>query len=149
MSRRGGKAESLRKSNGQFETHEASDQQEGDKSVRALLETQRMKYPIALLVDDKYALFPYDLASRGCAYAVLGWYYIVHAWGLLFSSLFQIKAMSDVPTQLNINMRITLRGGLSGTNLRSDGVKAKVNRGGWLIILSLVSANTVDVTWYI
>ena len=41
-----------------------------------------------LLVDDKYALFPYDLSSKGVAYAVLGFYSIVYAWGRSFSSFF-------------------------------------------------------------
>ncbi|KAI0744219.1 hypothetical protein C8Q80DRAFT_885446 [Daedaleopsis nitida] len=40
-----------------------------------------MKRPIALLIDDRYALFPYDLASKkDCTYAVLGFYHIAHAW---------------------------------------------------------------------
>lgn len=34
-------------------------------------------------MDDKYALFPYDLAGRddGMVYAVLGCYVIRYAWG--------------------------------------------------------------------
>ncbi|KAH8107752.1 hypothetical protein BXZ70DRAFT_9324 [Cristinia sonorae] len=65
----------------------ASDQLAEDKSVRALLRTMELKRPLALLIDDKYSLFPYDLHSRGCAYAVLGFYRIAHAWGTCFSRL--------------------------------------------------------------
>ena len=65
---------------------EASDQLEEDKSVRALLHTYRMKRPVVLLIDDKYELFPLDLSSKGCTYAVLGWYHIAHAWGRKLST---------------------------------------------------------------
>lgn len=57
------------------------DQKDSDKSVRALLKTWKDRLPIALLVDDKYALFPYDLASANYTYTVLGFYWISHAWG--------------------------------------------------------------------
>ncbi|KAI0085179.1 hypothetical protein BDY19DRAFT_897156 [Irpex rosettiformis] len=80
ISHGGGKAESIRKTDGHFQTHEARDQLQNDKSVRALLRTYQQREPVALLIDDKYALFPFDLTSKGCAYAVLGWYYIAHAW---------------------------------------------------------------------
>ena len=40
-----------------------------------------MKRPLVLLIDDRYALFPYDLATKGYTYVVLGFYHIVHAWG--------------------------------------------------------------------
>ena len=60
----------------------ANDQLAGDKSVRALLNTYRKGKPIVLLADDKYALFPFNLAASGCAYIVLGYYRIVHAWGM-------------------------------------------------------------------
>lgn len=63
-------------------TVSASDQKEDDKSVRALLENHRTGRPLVLIIDDKYTLFPYNLASRGVTYAVLGWYQIVHAWGM-------------------------------------------------------------------
>jgi len=36
------------------------------------------------MVDDKYALFPYNLSSKGVTYAVLGFYSIVYAWGISF-----------------------------------------------------------------
>ncbi|KAJ3549725.1 hypothetical protein NM688_g5149 [Phlebia brevispora] len=80
ISHGGGKAESIHKHNGLLETLEASDQMEEDKSVRALLGVYRTKRPVALLIDENYKLFPYDLSSKGCTYAVLGWYYIAHAW---------------------------------------------------------------------
>ena len=76
----GGKAESIHSSNGFQESVEASDQMEDDKSVRALLQTYRMRRPIALLIDDKYKLFPLDLSAKGCTYAVLGWYIIARVW---------------------------------------------------------------------
>lgn len=72
-------------SGGLLESIEASDQMEDDKSVRALLQTYRMKRPVALLIDDKYKLFPLDLSSKGCTYAVLGWYIIARAWGEILS----------------------------------------------------------------
>ena len=34
-----------------------------------------------LLIDDKYALFPYDISKSDMAYAVLGVYTIAHVWG--------------------------------------------------------------------
>ncbi|RPD54737.1 hypothetical protein L226DRAFT_612942 [Lentinus tigrinus ALCF2SS1-7] len=81
ISHGGGKAESLHSNKGKLKLQEASDQREGDKSVRALLQTFRLKKEIALLIDDRYALFPYDLSARkNCMYVVLGFYHIVHAW---------------------------------------------------------------------
>ncbi|KAG6850964.1 hypothetical protein H0H93_005833 [Arthromyces matolae] len=59
----------------------ADDQLAQDKSVRALLTNYRDCRPLALLFDDKYALFPYDLRPKGITYAVLGFYTISHAWG--------------------------------------------------------------------
>jgi hypothetical protein len=32
-------------------------------------------------MDDKYALFPYDISKDDMTYAVLGVYTIAHAWG--------------------------------------------------------------------
>ncbi|KAI0369686.1 hypothetical protein BV20DRAFT_945550 [Pilatotrama ljubarskyi] len=80
VSHGGGKAESLHSKKGQSEVQEADDQREEDKSVRALLRTYQMKRPVALIIDDKYALFPYDLAAKGYTYVVLGFYHIAHAW---------------------------------------------------------------------
>ena len=79
--RSGGKAESIHTQRGVPKAHEAADQLEGDKSVRALLNTYEMRRPLALLVDDKYSLFPFDLATDGYTYVVLGFYRIAHAWG--------------------------------------------------------------------
>ena len=56
-------------------------------SVRALLDNYRSGRPLVLMVDDKYALFPYDLASKGVTYTVLGFYSIVYAWGISFPHL--------------------------------------------------------------
>ncbi|EPT04533.1 hypothetical protein FOMPIDRAFT_1156757 [Fomitopsis schrenkii] len=80
ISHGGGKAESIHTQKGVHKAHEAADQLEGDKSVRALLNTHVMQRPLALLVDDKYSLFPFDLAADGYTYVVLGFYRITHAW---------------------------------------------------------------------
>ncbi|KAI0645931.1 hypothetical protein C8Q79DRAFT_910605 [Trametes meyenii] len=80
ISHGGGKAESIHNKKGRHEIHEADDQREGDKSVRALLRTYEMKRPLVLIIDDRYALFPYDLAAKGYTYVVLGFYHIAHAW---------------------------------------------------------------------
>ena len=62
-------------------TQLADDQLAEDKSVRALLTNYRESRPLVLIIDDKYALFPYDLRAKGVTYAVLGFYTITHAWG--------------------------------------------------------------------
>ncbi|KAH9839293.1 uncharacterized protein C8Q71DRAFT_704302 [Rhodofomes roseus] len=80
VSHGGGKAESIHTQKGVHKSHQASDQLEGDKSVRALLNTHVMQRPLVLLVDDKYGLFPFDLAADGYTYVVLGFYRIAHAW---------------------------------------------------------------------
>ncbi|KZT10706.1 uncharacterized protein LAESUDRAFT_721073 [Laetiporus sulphureus 93-53] len=80
VSHGGGRAESLHTKDGASQAQEADDQQAQDKSVRALLNTHRLGRPIALLVDDKYSLFPYDLAGDRYTYVVLGFYRIAHAW---------------------------------------------------------------------
>ncbi|KAL7281445.1 hypothetical protein ACG7TL_004758 [Trametes sanguinea] len=66
--------------NGQSTLLEADDQRAEDKSVRALLQTYRMKRPLVLIIDDRYSSFPYDLATKGYTYVVLGFYHIAHAW---------------------------------------------------------------------
>ena len=66
---------------------EAGDQSAQDHSVNALLATYKTCRPLVLLIDDKYALFPYDLASMGATYAVLGFFVITHAWGRLLGIL--------------------------------------------------------------
>ncbi|TBU33626.1 hypothetical protein BD311DRAFT_651774 [Dichomitus squalens] len=81
ISHGGGKAESLHNTKGRARLQKASDQEEGDKSVRALLRTQQMGRPVVLIIDDRYALFPYDLSTKpNCTYVVLGFYHIAHAW---------------------------------------------------------------------
>ena len=77
----GGKAESMAMQDGKLTVIPAQDQSESDRSVRALLHTYSEKRPIVLLLDDNYRLFPYDLKSQGIVYAVLGLYFIKHAWG--------------------------------------------------------------------
>jgi len=77
----GGKAQSMHTHHRQTVAQEAEDQLAKDKSVQALLSNFRSRRPLVLLIDDKYALFPYDLGSKGVTYAVLGFYTIVHAWG--------------------------------------------------------------------
>ncbi|TFK44332.1 hypothetical protein BDQ12DRAFT_730402 [Crucibulum laeve] len=77
---RGGKAESSHKAKGHASAQQADDQLAQDKSVRALLRNYRERRPVVLLIDDKYILFPYDLAGQGVTYAVLGYYMIIHAW---------------------------------------------------------------------
>ena len=71
----------MNKESGQMEISGASHQSSDDKSVRALLNTYRRRLPLVLLADDKYALFPYDLRAEGYTYVVLGYYWIVDAWG--------------------------------------------------------------------
>lgn len=61
---------------------QASDQLAQDKSVRALLNNFHHGRPLVLLIDDKYALFPYDLGSKDVTYAVLGFYTVSHVWGM-------------------------------------------------------------------
>jgi hypothetical protein len=84
---RGGKHENLRTRNGQTDTQLAADQLAEDKSVRALISNYEQGKPLVLLVDDKYALFPFDLAARGVTYAVLGFYRIIHTWGMRLRTL--------------------------------------------------------------
>ncbi|KAF8973055.1 hypothetical protein BDZ97DRAFT_1648790 [Flammula alnicola] len=80
ISHGGGKSESMHFSKGHVSCVLASDQLAQDKSVRALLNNYRSNRPLALLIDDKYALFPYDLGSKDVAYAVLGFYTVAHVW---------------------------------------------------------------------
>ncbi|KAL1670057.1 hypothetical protein GGF50DRAFT_109790 [Schizophyllum commune] len=80
ISHGGGKAESMAMQDGKLTVIPAQDQSENDRSVRALLHTYIEKRPIVLLLDDNYRLFPYDLRSHGIVYAVLGLYFIKHAW---------------------------------------------------------------------
>jgi hypothetical protein len=77
----GGKSECLQVKDGEQVIVEAGDQSAQDHSVNALLATYKACKPIVLLIDDKYALFPYDLAGKQVAYAVLGFFVIAHVWG--------------------------------------------------------------------
>ncbi|KAF8844298.1 hypothetical protein BDN67DRAFT_963043 [Paxillus ammoniavirescens] len=77
ISHGGGKSESTL---GSQRPQGPQDQEASDKSVRALLKTYRQCMPLVLLADDKYALFPYDLAASKYTYVVLGIYRISHAW---------------------------------------------------------------------
>lgn len=62
----------------------ADDQLATDVSIRALFNNYRHKTPLVLLVDDKYALFPYNLSSSNITYAVLGFYWITRFWRKCF-----------------------------------------------------------------
>lgn len=63
----------------------SSNQGEDDRSVRSLLNSYAGRVPVVLVADDKYQLFPWDLGKY--TYAVLGFYWIVAAWGTSFPSL--------------------------------------------------------------
>lgn len=52
-----------------------------DKSVRALLANYKDRRPLVLVIDDRYKLFPYNLANSGYTYVVLGFYVITNVWG--------------------------------------------------------------------
>jgi hypothetical protein len=62
----------------------AEDQLAQDKSVRALLRNHMDGRPLVLLADDRYKLFPYNLAASDCTYVVLGFYHVTYAWGISF-----------------------------------------------------------------
>lgn len=86
ISHGGGKAQSLRFTKQGLWTEKASDQQEGDSSVSSLLNNWKEERPLALIIDNNYALFPWLLKGH-CSdkvaeigYAVLGVYIISHAW---------------------------------------------------------------------
>ncbi|KII92770.1 hypothetical protein PLICRDRAFT_155572 [Plicaturopsis crispa FD-325 SS-3] len=80
ISHGGGKSESVHSKEGHSVIQQAQDQLANDKSVRALMKNYEDLRPLVLLADDRYSLFPYDLGGHGCAYAVLGFYQITHAW---------------------------------------------------------------------
>ncbi|KAJ7053615.1 hypothetical protein C8F01DRAFT_551631 [Mycena amicta] len=58
----------------------ASDQTAQDASVRALMKNFETGQPLVLLIDDKYAHFPFDLSARGVYMTILGFYRVIHAW---------------------------------------------------------------------
>lgn len=79
----GGKSESILDYRvGPARFQQAQDQEVTDKSVRALLKSYTDRRPLVLLVDENYALFPFDLGASGYTYVVLGFYWISHAWGM-------------------------------------------------------------------
>lgn len=98
---RGGRAESLHATKGQISSHPASDQLAQDKSVRALLNNYKNKRPLALLIDDKYVLFPYDLGAKDITYAVLGFYTVEHVWGMRILLLTLLLLSIAYPTYLS------------------------------------------------
>ncbi|VDB95302.1 unnamed protein product [Peniophora sp. CBMAI 1063] len=59
---------------------ETGDQHLEDNSVRALMNNWKNRYPVVLLADDHYALFPYNLAAEGYVYIVLGYYWVTNVW---------------------------------------------------------------------
>ena len=131
---RGGKAASIHKNNGQSESLADSDQKADDKSVKALLETFSKNRPHALVIDDKYAWFPYDLASKGCTYAVLGWYRIANVWGKSGSQMgWSIwKSAHDHVMQPRSSSQQVQRSTSSDTSSPSNGVTNRANHGGSL-----------------
>lgn len=70
----GGKSENVN------EHRTSNDQMARDKSVRALLGNYKDGRPMVLIADDRYKLFPYNLAAKGYTYVVLGWYVIKNVW---------------------------------------------------------------------
>lgn len=78
----GGSSQIVRQKGNQTTFIVADDQAHNDKSVRALLHNYETKLPIVLIADDKYQLFPYGLGKY--VYVVLGYYWIVDAWGASF-----------------------------------------------------------------
>lgn len=108
----GGKAESfLDYRIGPARFQQAQDQEVTDKSVRALLKSYTDRRPLVLLVDDKYAQFPFDLGASGYTYVVLGFYWISHAWGTANSYL--CVPVADFAVQPSINPHPMVVGGLS------------------------------------
>ncbi|KAI6094269.1 hypothetical protein EDD16DRAFT_1503424, partial [Pisolithus croceorrhizus] len=60
--------------------HHLQSAQRQTPSVHALLRNYVDKWPLVLLADDNYVLFPYDLGTSGYTYVVLGIFWISHAW---------------------------------------------------------------------
>lgn len=96
---------------GRLSLRPAEDQKSDDKSVRALLKTYQERRPIALVIDDRYALFPYDLSALGVTYAVLGFYMIVDAWGeIRLQSGHRPKETDYIFVKLNMRLTGQARG---------------------------------------
>ncbi len=110
---------------------EASDQHEGDNSVRALLHTYRLRKEIALLIDDRYPLFPYDLsAKKDCTYVVLGFYHIVHAWGAFGHTFVMGRAGTDGVRQPSGSPTTTRKATSSAGSSRLSGASDSQPLGG-------------------
>ncbi|KIJ49566.1 hypothetical protein M422DRAFT_225410 [Sphaerobolus stellatus SS14] len=73
----GGGHSAMDKETGQVTLSE--DQSPGSPSCSALLASWKGKTPIALIVGNGYALFPYNMPEN-CSYIGLGFYLIAHAW---------------------------------------------------------------------
>ena len=124
---RGGKSEALHSKKGQIEKQSASDQLAEDKSVKALLNTFKTGQPVVLLIDDRYSLFPFDLAAGKYTYVVLGFYKIVHAWGK--SICLKVSFTLIFSTQLICNFS-RLDSEWCATSSHSSGVTNREFRGG-------------------
>jgi hypothetical protein len=105
---RGGRAESIHSSHGQKASLPASDQLAQDKSVRALFNNYHNNRPLVLLMDDKYALFPYDISKNDMTYAVLGVYTIAHAWGKSLCFILFLHPINRI-NQPNTNLQATIQ----------------------------------------
>lgn len=122
----GGKAACLLQQKGQILKRAEDDQLAQDKSVRALLRTYKECRPIVLVIDERYALFPFDLSSKGVSYAILGFYTIAHAWGMHMKlPAIPCCLLTGAYMKLNISQHKMNKGVSSGISLPFDGVKAR------------------------
>jgi hypothetical protein len=102
------------------------DQLAKDKSVRALLRTYRECRPIVLVIDERYAPFPFDLSAKGVSYAVLGFYTIVHAWGMhMMLRAIPCHSLTCACMKLSISRHTMNKGVSSSISLPFDGAKAR------------------------
>ena len=125
----GGKSESILDYRiGPARFQQAQNQEVTDKSVRALLKSYMDKRPLVLLVDDKYALFPFDLSASGYTYIVLGFYWISHAWGMSHRICIHDMSVTEFVLQPSINLH-PMVGGLSAGSSPFGGA-GKVTHGG-------------------
>jgi hypothetical protein len=124
----------LHTQNGQTDTQLAADQLAGDKSVGALISNYQQGKPLVLLVDDKYSLFPFDLAATGVTYAVLGFYKIIHTWGMFLVTLQVLFFELRIYPQLSFKAHIMTEVELSDISFASSGAKTKAVLGGFLNI---------------
>jgi hypothetical protein len=125
----GGKSESILDYRvGPARFQQAQDQEVTDKSVRALLKSYTDRRPLVLLVDEKYALFPFDLGASGYTYIVLGFYWISHAWGMTHPIRIHVS-IADFALQPNINPHPMVPGGLSVGNSPFDGADQRTHGG--------------------